>query len=78
MKSDSFRLACGIYEEIELLSMRRNRVSVIINDDNNSTKEIIGIITDVYVKNKVEFIQIDKEFNIESSQIINVTKLDNI
>ena len=76
MKNDNFRLACGLYEEVELLSMRRTKVCVVINDDNNNQKEIIGVITDVFVKNKVEFIQIDNKYDIESSLINSVNPYD--
>ena len=70
MERTSFRLACGLYEQIELWSMRRTNIVVDYKNADKSTEKLKGIITDVYVKNKVEFVQINKEINIETSNII--------
>ena len=68
MDNTNFRLACGLYEQVELWSMRRTAVRIVF-DNNGISKEVKGIITDVYVKNKVEFIQVDTNLNIQTSTI---------
>ena len=60
MEELNFRLACGLYEQIELWSMRKTPVKVVYKEEDGSIKELKGILTDVYVKNKLEFIQINK------------------
>ncbi|MCK5846775.1 MAG: hypothetical protein KAG84_04995 [Bacteroidales bacterium] len=72
MEDDNFRLACGLYEQVELISMRKTLVKVVYNNVNGSIQEIEGLITDVYVKNKVEYIQIDNKKDIQTSQISNI------
>ena len=69
MEKENFRLACGLYEQVELWSMRRTPIKITYALDDEFEIEIEGIITDVFVKNKVEFIQIDKKNDIESFSI---------
>ena len=72
MENTNFRLACGLYEQIELWSMRRTNVVVDYKNAEDLSHELKGIITDVYVKNKVEFVQINKEIDIETSKIVSI------
>jgi len=69
MERDNFRLACGLYEQVELWSMRKTPIKLTYVQDDEFEKEIEGIITDVFVKNTVEFVQIDKKNDIETFRI---------
>ncbi|RLD44532.1 MAG: hypothetical protein DRI86_07265 [Bacteroidetes bacterium] len=72
MKNYNFRLACGLYDQVELLSMRKTPVKITYKMDDDSALEILGIITDVYVRNKIEYIQINGKHEIETSLILNI------
>ena len=69
MDSTNFRLACGLYEQVELWSMRRTAVKVVFENTEGSSQEVKGVITDVYVRNKVEYIQMNTDLDIETSSI---------
>ncbi len=72
MESTNFRLACGLYEQVELWSMRRTNIVVEYKNADKSIEKLKGIITDVYVKNKVEFVQVNKDIDIETSNIVSI------
>ena len=69
MDNANFRLACGLYEQVELWSMRRTAVKVVYETNEGLTQEVKGIITDVYVKSKVEYIQMNANLDIVTSAI---------
>jgi len=71
-----FRLACGLYDQLEVFSMRKTKVEILyINSDGDELKDI-GIITDIISKDGVEMIEFNKELIIKTQDIISVNGLD--
>ncbi len=50
-------IACGLYDELELRAIRKQRVKLIFQDDKKGNEVIECIITDLFSKNKVEFLK---------------------
>jgi Rho-binding antiterminator len=50
-------IACGLYDELELRALRKQRVKLTFQNDNKENGKIECIITDLYSKDKVEFLK---------------------
>ncbi len=72
MENEVFKLSCGLYEQIELWSMRRTPVKIVFKNNNGETELIEGLITDIFVRSKQEFIKIDNLKELETSSIIKI------
>lgn len=71
-----FRLACGLYDQLEVFSMRKTKVEITyINVDGDELKDE-GIITDIIAKDGTEIIVFNKEKQIKTQDIISVNGLD--
>ncbi|MCK5906682.1 MAG: hypothetical protein KAG37_03780 [Flavobacteriales bacterium] len=71
-----FRLACGLYDQLEVFSMRKTKVEIYyINFDGEEMKDE-GIITDIISKDGVEMIVFNNENRIKTYDIISVNGLD--
>lgn len=72
MEKDVFRLECGLYDQLELWSMRRMQVKVVFKLVNGEEETIEGLISDIFVRNKQEIIKINNKQEIETSTIIEI------
>ena len=71
-----FKLACGLYDQLEIFSMRKTRVEIYyINIDGDELKEE-GIITDIISKDGIELIVFNNEKHIKTQDIIAVNGLE--
>ena len=48
-------IACGLYDELELRALRKQKVSLAFLNDNGETETIECIISDLFSKDKIEF-----------------------
>ena len=71
-----FRLACGLYDQLEIFSMRKTKVE--IKYINSVGKELIieGVITGIVSKNSIESIVINDGINIKTQDIIAVNSIE--
>ena len=71
-----FRLACGLYDQLEVFSMRKTKVEITyINTDGDELKDE-GVITDIIAKEGIEIIVFNNEKQIKTQDIISVNGLD--
>jgi hypothetical protein len=71
-----FRLSCGLYDQLEVFSMRKTKVEITyINNEGVEFKKD-GIITDILAKNGEEFIVFNNDNKIKTQDIISVNDLN--
>lgn len=50
-------IACGLYDELELRAIRKQRVKLIFQNDKKGNGVIECIISDLFSKDKIEFLK---------------------
>ncbi len=50
-------IACGLYDELELRAIRKQRVKLIFQNDKKGNEVIECIISDLFSKDKIEFLK---------------------
>jgi Rho-binding antiterminator len=68
-------IACGLYDELELRALRKQKVTLTFLNDNGETETIECIISDLFSKDKTEFLRTTDERIIRLDDIV---ELDNI
>ena len=68
-------IACGLYDELELRALRKQKVTLTILNDNSETATIECVIADLFSKDKTEFLKTTDERIIRLDDIV---ELDNI
>jgi Rho-binding antiterminator len=68
-------IACGLYDELELRALRKQKGSLAFLNDNGETETIECIISDLFSKDKTEFLRTTDERIIRLDDIV---ELDNI
>lgn len=66
---------CGLYDELELRSVRKQKIKLIYFNEKNEIETNECIITDVYSKDSAEFLKTDFGLNI---RLDNILEMDNI
>ena len=71
-----FRLACGLYDQLEIFAMRKTQVEIFyLNEDGNELSDK-GIITDIIAKDGLEKIIFNNQKEIKTQDILIVNGLD--
>ena len=68
-------IACGLYDELELRALRKQKVTLTILNDNSETEIIKCVIADLFSKDKIEFLKTTEGKTIRLDDIV---ELDNI
>jgi Rho-binding antiterminator len=68
-------IACGLYDELELRALRKNKINLVFRNSLNEVEIIDCVIADLFSKNKVEYLKTDDGTIIRLDEII---ELDNI
>lgn len=68
-------IACGLYDELELRALRKQIVNILFLNDKNENELIECVITDLFSKDKTEYLKTDKEITI---RLDNIIEIDNI
>lgn len=68
-------IACGLYDELELRALRKQRITITFQNDKNESETIECIISDLFSKDKTEFLKTDAGRIIRLDDIF---ELDNI
>ena len=71
-----FRLACGLYDQLEVFAMRKNKIEIFYLDDNGNELSDNGVITDIIAKDGVEKVILNSEKIINTQDILSVNGLD--
>jgi hypothetical protein len=71
-EDDSFRLSCSLYELLEIWSMRQTEVELSYMDQSGSVQNITARITNVFSREGVEQIEVNKEFTLPTKSIIRI------
>jgi len=71
-----FKLACGLYDQLEVLSMRKTTIEISYINENGEEILDKGLITDINAKNGVEYIIFNENKQIKTLDIIKVNSLN--
>jgi len=68
-------IACGLYDELELRALRKQKVTLTFLNDNSETETIECIIADLFSKDKTEYL---KTSDGKLIRLDNIVEMDNI
>lgn len=68
-------IACGLYDELELSALRKQKVKIVFLNDKNENELDEFVIADLFSKDKVEYLKTDADKII---RLDNIIELDNI
>ena len=68
-------IACGLYDELEIRALRKQKITLKFLNDKNETEIIECVIADLFSKDKTEFLKTTDERIIRLDDIV---ELDNI
>lgn len=57
MEKEYKPIACGLYDELELRALRKQNVKLIITNEKNDSELIDCVISDLFSKDKVEYLK---------------------
>lgn len=63
---------CGLYDELELLSLRKEKVLIKFYDENSLIVNYESVIADLFTENKVEFLKLANGKIIRLDKLIEV------
>jgi Rho-binding antiterminator len=63
-------IACGLYDELELRALRKQIVKLTFQNDNKENKIIECIISDLFSKDKIEFLKTGDGIEIRLDDIL--------
>ena len=52
-------IACGLYDELELRALRKQKVKIVFLNDKNENEIDECVIADLFSKDKVEYLKTD-------------------
>jgi len=68
-------IACGLYAELELRALRKQKVNITFINDKNENETIECVIVNLFSKNKIEFL---KTSDGKIIRLDDVVELDNM
>jgi Rho-binding antiterminator len=68
-------IACGLYDELELRALRKQKIKLVFINDQNDNESIDCIIADLFSKNKTEYL---KTSDGKLIRLDNIVEVDNI
>jgi len=68
-------IACGLYDELELRALRKQKVNLVIINEQNDNETISCIIADLFSKDKTEYL---KTLDGRIIRLDNIIEMDNI
>lgn len=63
-------IACGLYDELELRALRKNKILLSYKDENNNINSLECVIADLFSKDKIEYLKTDNGLIIRLDDII--------
>lgn len=68
-------IACGLHDELELRALRKQKINILFSNDKNENESINCVITDLFSKDKTEYLKTDNDRII---RLDNIIEMDNI
>jgi Rho-binding antiterminator len=68
-------IACGLYDELELRALRKQKIKIVFLNDKNENEIDECVIADLFSKDKVEYLKTDTGLIIRLDDVVEV---DNI
>ncbi len=68
-------IACGLHDELELRALRKQKINILFSNDKNENELINCVITDLFSKDKTEYLKTDNDRII---RLDNIIEMDNI
>ncbi len=68
-------IACGLYDELELRALRKQKINLLFINDKNENESIDCVIADLFSKDKTEYLKTDNDRII---RLDNIIEMDNI
>lgn len=68
-------IACGLYDELELRALRKQKVNIIFINEEKQEETIICSIVDLFSKDKTEYLKTNEGLVI---RLDNIIEMDNI
>jgi len=68
-------IACGLYDELELRALRKQKVNLLFFNDKNENESIDCVIADLFSKDKIEYLKTNDGRVI---RLDNIIEMDNI
>lgn len=68
-------IACGLYDELELRALRKQKIKLVFINDQNENESIDCIIVDLFSKNKTEYL---KTLDGRIIRLDDIIEMDNI
>lgn len=68
-------IACGLYDELELRALRKQKVNLVITNDQNENENLTCVIADLFSKDKTEYL---KTGDGRVVRLDNIIEMDNI
>lgn len=68
-------IACGLYDELELRALRKQKVNLLFINDKNENESIDCVISDLFSKDKIEYLKTNDGRII---RLDNIIEMDNI
>lgn len=75
MEKEYKPIACGLYDELELRALRKQKVKIVFLNDKKENGIVECVIADLFSKNKVEYLKTEDGNIIRLDDVI---ELDNI
>ncbi len=72
MEKKYIPISCDFYDEIELLALRKSKCKVIFRNANNEEELIEGVISNVFSKNKEEFLEMEGDVKIRLDRLVSI------
>jgi len=71
-----FKLACGLYDQLEVFAMRKTKVEITYINNNGDKLKEEGVITDIISRKGTELIVFNGDKQIKTQDIISVNGLE--
>lgn len=65
-------ISCNFYDELEALATLRSSCTIIYQDEHANRQETEGVIKDLYIRDKAEYLLLNTGFEIRLDQLISV------
>ena len=65
-------ISCDYYDELEALATMKKKVEIVFRAENGGKSILLGRITDLYTRDKIEYMKLDSGLEIRLDTLIEV------
>ena len=70
--SDYKPINCSFYDYLEAFAVRKRNCTIVYHDENGNRNSVNGVISDLFIKDKAEFLLMDNNVSIRLDKIISL------